>query len=318
MARVNAKLKDLGILGINGRNLDYIFKSNPRKFYPLVDDKLKTKHLALQLGIPTPELYAVIEFQDQVNRFNEIMAPYSEFAIKPAQGSGGGGIIVMTGRTPTGFIRGGGSVMHHSAVKYHLHNILSGMYSLGGTEDKALIEYRIETSKVFNKIMFRGVPDIRVIIFKGVPAMAMLRLPTHESDGKANLHKGGIGVGIDMNTGMTLSGVHRNQVITTHPETGYPIHGLQIPDWEQLLTMTASFDTMLGMRYIGVDMVIDEFKGPMLLEVNARPGLAIQIANQQGLIPRLQKIEDHGDQLHSVADKVAFAREHFADTLIPA
>ncbi|MFO1242085.1 MAG: alpha-L-glutamate ligase-like protein [Rickettsiales bacterium] len=318
MSALNLKLKDLGILGINGRNLDYIFKSNPRRYYPLVDDKLKTKTLAQQLGIPTPELYAVIEFQEQVNRFEEIMAPYSEFAIKPAKGSGGGGIIVMTGRTPSGYIRGGGSVMHHSAVKYHLHNIMSGMYSLGGSTDKALIEYRIETSKVFNKIMFRGVPDIRVIIFKGVPAMAMLRLPTHESDGKANLHKGGIGVGIDMKTGTTLSGVHRNNVITMHPETGYPINGLQLPDWERLLHMTASFDTMLGLRYIGVDMVLDEFKGPLLLEVNARPGLAIQIANQQGLIPRLELIDKHADSLGSVADKVAFAREHFQVPLIPA
>lgn len=318
MPKFNFKLGEMGIVGINSRNLDYIFKNNPRREYPLVDDKLKTKHLALQLGIPTPELYAVIEFQDQVNRIAEILSAHNEFAIKPAQGSGGGGIIVMTGRTPTGFIRGGGSVMSLSAVQYHFHNILSGMYSLGGIQDKALVEYRIETSKVFNKILFRGVPDIRVVIYKGVPAMAMLRLPTHESDGKANLHKGGLGVGIDIATGTTLSGVHRNHVITIHPETGYPIYGLQLPEWEKLLTMSASFDTMLNLRYIGVDMVLDEFKGPLLLEVNARPGLAIQIANQQGLHPRLKLIDRHIDSLSSVTDKVAFAREHFRVPLINA
>ena len=45
------------------------------------------------------------------------------------------------------------------------------------------------------------------------------------------------------------------------------------------------------MGYLGVDIVLDRKQGPMLLEANARPGLAIQIANGQGLIPRFEAVD---------------------------
>ena len=47
----------------------------------------------------------------------------------------------------------------------------------------------------------------------------------------------------------------------------------------------------VGLGYIGVDIVMDVERGPMLLEANARPGLAIQIANGRGLVPRLEAID---------------------------
>ena len=46
--------------------------------------------------------------------------------------------------------------------------------------------------------------------------------------------------------------------------------------------------------YLGVDIVLDRELGPMMLELNARPGLAIQIANNQGLAPILQYAEKIG------------------------
>jgi hypothetical protein len=42
---------------------------------------------------------------------------------------------------------------------------------------------------------------------------------------------------------------------------------------------------------MGVDIVLDQNLGPLILEMNARPGLAIQIANQAGLQTRLDKVE---------------------------
>jgi hypothetical protein len=51
---------------------------------------------------------------------------------------------------------------------------------------------------------------------------------------------------------------------------------------------------MTGLGYMGTDMVLDKEEGPMVLELNARPGLAIQIANGAGLLPRLQHIENLG------------------------
>jgi len=48
---------------------------------------------------------------------------------------------------------------------------------------------------------------------------------------------------------------------------------------------------MTGLGYLGADIVLDKNRGPMMLEINARPGLAIQIANGRGLKTRLNEID---------------------------
>lgn len=52
----------------------------------------------------------------------------------------------------------------------------------------------------------------------------------------------------------------------------------------------------LGMGYLGIDFVLDASLGPVVLEANARPGLAIQVANRQGLLPRLEFIDAHAPE----------------------
>ncbi|HMW73587.1 MAG TPA: sugar-transfer associated ATP-grasp domain-containing protein, partial [Cellvibrionaceae bacterium] len=70
---------------------------------------------------------------------------------------------------------------------------------------------------------------------------------------------------------------------------------------------------MTGLGYLGVDLVLDRDLGPLLLELNARPGLSIQIANKAGLLPRLQAVEQLKKiERYSNLERVAFAREHFA------
>jgi alpha-L-glutamate ligase-like protein len=303
--------RDLGILGMNSRNVDYILKYNPRAKYPLVDDKLLTKDLAEQAGIPTPPIYEVIRFPSDTIGFADRIQAHAEFVVKPAQGSGGGGIIVIGGRTNRGFRRSSGRIMSFTDMRYHLTNTLSGLYSLGGQPDQAIVQYRVHPDPFFAPLTTNGVPDVRVIVFRGVPVMAMLRLPTQESDGKANLHAGGIGTGVSVATGMTTHGVYRNTAITEHPDTYAPIAGHVIPAWDQILNMAAQFCDLTGLGYIGVDIVIDRDQGPMMLEVNARPGIAIQVANQKGLKARLELVEQHIDRLPTLADKIAFAKERF-------
>jgi len=43
-----------------------------------------------------------------------------------------------------------------------------------------------------------GLPDIRVIVYNRIPIVAMLRIPSKYSDGKANLHLGAYAAGIDL------------------------------------------------------------------------------------------------------------------------
>ncbi len=312
MFRLARTLKERGVLGINGRNALYTLTYNQRRLYPLVDDKLKTKRLAQQAGIAVPELYAVVEIQRQIKDLETLLQPYKDFVIKPASGSGGDGIVVITHRSKGLFRKANGQLVELAQLQHHLSNTLSGMYSLGGQPDKALIEYRVRFDPVFEAISYQGVPDVRIVVFQGVPVMSMVRLPTRMSDGKANLHQGAIGAGIDLATGRTLTAVWRNQIIDEHPDTGNLITGVQIPGWEKLLELSAQCYELTGLGYMGVDLVLDQELGPLILELNARPGLNIQIANNEGLLHRLNQVEREIGCLEYMENKIKFARERFA------
>jgi len=311
MFRLARRLADLGIMGINRRNAEFTLAHNPRRYYPLVDDKLRTKELAVAAGIPVPELYGVVQSEYQVRHLPLWLKDREDFVIKPAHGSGGEGILVIAGRAHTNFRTVGGLLMTQEELNHHVFNILGGLYSLGGQTDAAMMEYRVRFDPVFDHICYQGVPDVRIIVFLGVPVMAMLRLPTRASGGKANLHQGAIGAGIDLATGATLKGVSRQGIVSEHPDTGNSIQGLAIPHWETLLTIAARAYELTGLGYLGVDLVLDQDLGPLLLELNARPGLAIQIANAAGLIHRTNLVEQHRQELPTVPDRLAFARRHF-------
>lgn len=305
------RLEELGIMGMNRRNIGFIGKYNPRRNYPLVDDKLLTKKVALENGIPVPELYAVIEAQHQIARATRDLEQRGAFVIKPVQGSGGKGILVITGREGDSFRKSSGTLISAAEVRRHLSNILAGLYSLGGRNDKAMVEAMIQFDPYLEKYSYEGVPDVRVIAFKGVPVMAMVRCATHASDGKANLHQGAVGVGIDIDSGRSVRAVQHGHLVTVHPDTGAIFSELQIPHWDRILDLAASCVEMTGLGYLGVDIVLDRTRGPMLLELNARPGLAIQVANMAGLRHRLAIAEKIAAQTNDLATKIALAREHF-------
>ena len=313
MISLARRLRRNGVLGINRRNADYILAYNERRFYPLVDDKALTKEVAIKAGAVVPDLYGMIEIQRQVRDLPQILEGHSDFVIKPAQGSQGEGILVIVdrSRTPGVFRMADGSLIDLAEMSFHVSNILSGIYSLGGQPDNALIEYRVLFDPVFESIAYRGVPDVRIIVFFGVPVMAMVRLPTRMSGGKANLHKGAIGAGVDIATGTTLTAVLRNTIVDEHPDTGNAVSGVQIPHWLSLLDIAARSYEMTGLGYQGIDLVLDRERGPMILELNARPGLNIQIANRAGLGSRLELVEAHRDRLTAIEDRISFARDNF-------
>lgn len=286
-----AKLKKLGVLGMNSRNIEYIARHNSRRLYSIVDNKLKTKQAAIKAGINVPDLLGVIENNWQLKTLAGLITPLQKFVIKPARGSGGKGILVIGSRDGDDFIKSSGRKMDLQSIRRHVNNILSGLYSLGGKPDSAMIETMIEYDNIFNDYTYEGVPDLRIIIFKGIPVMAMLRCSTHSSDGRANLHQGAIGVGINIKTGSSLFAVQHNRPVLIHPDTGKAFDDLQIPDWKAILQLASRCYEMTGLGYLGCDIVLDKNKGAMILELNARPGLAIQLANGQGLCKRLQKIE---------------------------
>lgn len=307
------RLRKGGVLSINQRNSDYVLKYNQRKLYPLVDDKLKTKQLALQASIAVPALYEVIETEHQIKKFDQLMEAYTDFVIKPARGAGGDGIVVITDKVFGRYRQINGRLLTNNEISYHLSCLLSGAYSLGGHPDYALIERRVIVDPVFAAVSHEGVPDIRIITLLGYPAMAMVRLPTRLSGGKANLHQGAIGAGVNIGTGQTLGGVFHNDAIDYHPDTMQPIVDIQVPFWDTILEIAASCYELTGLGYLGVDIVLDKALGPVMLELNARPGLNIQIANREGALRRYRAIEAQAYKgRESIAARVAFSKQQFA------
>src|SRR5262245_44723637 len=285
------ELEQSGVLGINYRNLAFIQESNPRTFYPRVDDKTVTKTICHAHGIPVPETYAIIRRYGDIRRFLELIGDRSEFVVKPATGAAGRGITVIARRKGNDCETASGRPVSLADLQYHISTILSGLYSLGGQVDKAIVEQRIIMHPTMERIAVGGTPDVRVILYRNVPVMAMVRLPTIQSEGRANLHQGAAAAAVHLVTGRTFGGVCNSRMISRHPDTGQLIGGLEIPGWRDLLAGSMKLADALEMGYIGVDFVVDAKIGPVVLEANARPGLAIQVAHRIGLLPRLRLVE---------------------------
>ena len=310
-------LEAKGIMGINRRNANYVLKYNKRSLYPIVDDKIITKERAIAAGMQVPELYGIISTEKQISRLDDIIGGRNDFVVKPAQGAGGDGILVIADRFEERFRTVSGRIISRDEIEHQISSILTGLYSLGGHRDRALIEYRVTPDQIFKSISYEGVPDIRIIVLMGYPVMAMLRLPTRQSGGKANLHQGAIGVGVDLATGTTLRGTWLNSIISKHPDTTNAVDGVQLPNWTGFMALAAECYELCGLGYIGVDMVLDQERGPLILELNARPGLNIQIANDCGLTHRTRAVEDRLEQfaasgrVETPIERVNFVQELF-------
>lgn len=309
------------VLGINRRNQLYIRPHNSLSAKRISDNKILTKRTLAKEGIPTPETYKVIRNKSQLEFLDWDSLPKS-FVIKPNQGTHGSGIIVIYGKRKgkREWIRPNGQIITEKDLTLHMENILQGRFSMGNNRDSALIEERIKTDSLLKRYCYKGVPDIRIICFNNVPVMAMLRIPTKASDGKANLHAGGIGAGIDLASGVTTTSVKRKipsivdydfeQIEETYDlENNLPLRGVKIPFWDEILTMSVKAQIASGLGFSGIDVVIDREKGPMILELNARPGLGIQMVNMAGLRGRLERVD--GIKIKSVKHGIRIAKNLF-------
>jgi len=311
--------KTSSILGLNARNR--LFLSLNKKFgRRIADSKLLTKKILGKYGLPTPKLYAVFTNPGEVFDFPWETLP-DNFVLKPSSGFGGEGIVIVKKKAKWAgeWYLMDGSIINIGELRLRSLDILAGQYSLHNLPDKAFVEERIKIAKIFRKYAFQGTPDVRVIVFNKVPVMAMLRLPTASSAGKANLHQGAIGVGIDLATGITTGGVVNGQWIKYIPGTKIKVNGLKLPFWDNILTLAITTQEVIPkLGYLGVDVVIDEDRGPMVLELNARPGLEIQNANLAPLKKRLERVEglEVRDAEHGVKIAKTLFAERFADRVM--
>ncbi len=296
-----------GLLGLNARNLLYIKPYNPRKAVAFADDKMKTKAFLAARGIPVAKIYARIESHDQLKNFDFSSLP-DECVLKPNNGFGGEGIMILKGRKNGEFLEQGKRPVPERFLREHVEDILDGRYSISGTPDTAFFEKILVADDAFAPFRPAGLPDIRIVVFNLVPVMAMLRIPTARSRGKANVHLGGIGIGIDIATGKTTHAVQSGRIIRELPHGGSPA-GIAIPHWEDMLLISSRIQYVTNIGYLAVDLTIDEEMGPALLEVNARAGLSVQIANLAPLRSRLERVG--GVSVATPEKGVRLARELF-------
>ncbi|MCD4756056.1 ATP-grasp domain-containing protein [bacterium] len=309
------------ILGLNRRNQEYIRPHNPPSAKAVADNKIVTKRILKKEGINTPDVYKLIRSKKQLQYLDWSSLPKS-FVIKPNKGTGGNGIIVFYGKRKgeNAWIRPNGKTMSQRDITLHIENILEGRYSMGSKKDTAIIEERVKIDPFLKQYSYKGVPDIRIICFNGVPIMAMTRLPTKRSNGTANLHSGAICTGIDISTGITTYSMHippRSLISDTYEmidktldlKENKSLSGIQIPNWNDLLVIALKCQKVSNLGYIGVDIAIDRDKGPVVFEVNARPGLGIQVANQAGLRWRLEKVK--GLEVRSIKHGIRIGKNLF-------
>lgn len=297
------------VLGMNARTLEYVAKSNTREATRLANNKLATKKALQKTGLATPRLFGIIRTRSELKRFRWTKLPAS-FVVKPASASGGGGIIVIFGRNKKGsWVKADKSEIFKPELKRHVLNILDGNFSPNNAPDIALIEQRIKVDGELKRYSVKGLPDVRILLYNQVPVMAMLRLATEESGGRANLHAGGIGVGIDISLGLTTHAIYRGQLIDTLPNSRVSLSGIRIPQWNSVLLLATRAASAIGLDYAGVDIAIDREDGPTILELNARPGLDIQYANLAPLRSRLRRVE--GLKMSSIEKKIRLAKGLF-------
>lgn len=306
------------VLGINARNLLYIKPSLTKRVARILDNKIITKKVLSENGMPVPQTFGIVSSINELNEFEWSELPGS-FALKPNRGLGGEGILVVFAkkkkksqtldglgvidpstsrlmrifakRIPEqAWIRADNTILGLSEIKNHILNIIDGSFSLGNFPDIAFFEERIKIFKLFKSYSFRGIPDIRIVVYNSIPIMAELRIPTKESEGKANLHLGAIGVGIDMGTGTTTHAVHNDRLINYVPGSRLVLRGIKIPGWKDIMELAIRAQKTVGCQFIGADISIDRDRGPIILELNARPGLSIQIANMASLRERLERV----------------------------
>jgi len=297
------------VLGMNARRFA---RPNLRKdALEIADNKLLAKKVLKEANLPILETYQTLKTIEEVENFDYTTLPKS-FVLKPNAGLGGEGIMVVFGKKKKEeniWVKGDKSPVSIADLKNHCHNIVDGSFSRLGTPDMAFFEERSKINKILKPYCHRGIPDVRIVVYNFIPVMAMLRLPTKASEGRANLHIGGIGVGIDLGSGVTTTAIYRNRIIEKLPGTRLLLSGIKVPRWKEILEIASQAQEAVGLGYLGVDIALDGEKGPVVLELNARPGLSIQLANLAGLAERIERV--NGLNIKNIHKGIRVAKDLF-------
>lgn len=302
------------VLGMNARTLDYIEQYKAYKAIEFAGNKLRTKDCLERAGIIVPLGLFVASHWKDIEKIPWDTFPGS-FVVKPGNSTQGKGVLVIVGKSKkkiSTWIRYDGTPITKHEIEAHAVAIMEGVFS--ERSDVAIFEERIKVHPALKPYVRRGTPDIRVIVFNNVPVMAGLRLPTMRSEGRSNIHMGGIMIGIDLAVGVTTHGYYLEEMIRFLPGTRILLSGIPIPSWDKILLTAVKASQAVNLRFIGVDITLNPEGKPVVFEVNARPGLAIQKANVSGLREHLERVK--GLNMKDARQGVALAQALFGGDIM--
>lgn len=276
------------VLTMNQRNLGYVYPYNKRCDFPIANDKLLCKEILADVGVPLADTHFSYRYFYELANLDADLRSLDDFVIKPSNGSAGNGIVVIVGREGDKWIGVSGKRYRIEDLRRHIADIIFGVFS-HDKQDAAIIEQRIVQHQVIDNLFDRGLADVRVILFQNQPVLTMSRVPTLMSDGKANLHQGAVGIGLDLKSGRSYRAMLKGEPITMHPDSGAELIGVQIPFWDEIIQHSRNIAEAVPLKYIGIDIAIAA-QGPVLLEINARPGLEIQNVTRSGMRSILESL----------------------------
>src|SRR5256712_734074 len=183
------------ILTMVVRNRDFVAKYNPTGVMARAG-KDAVRKLLQPYGIPVAQTYLTINRQGEMDSFRDWMSIHNTFAIKPDRGYGGGGILLLQkGGWDGGYYKNIG-VLDVPPLECPFRPPLDGEDHLDGGAWR--LGGLVAQDSSLRKIAPVGLADFRIISFLGYPVMAMMRIPTSSSGGKANLHSGAVAAGVQI------------------------------------------------------------------------------------------------------------------------
>jgi alpha-L-glutamate ligase-like protein len=268
------------VVGLNRRFI-HIEHDNDRAAKRLADDKIAAKRVLGDAGIPHVPTLVEVHDRRALTAFDFDALP-DAWALKPSHGHRGKGIILAVGRDGDAWRTPSGARETRRMLRRHMSTIVDGDFARYDQRDAVMFEPFLRPSPALARLAPAGLPDVRVVCRDARPVMAMLRLPTEASDGKANLHQDGIGCAVDLDSGRVVRVVQDRREIRAHPDTGAPLLGLQLPQWPAALELSVRCAQLSGLRLIGVDLAVVGDDELLVLEINPRPGIEIQNVNGAG------------------------------------
>ncbi len=207
----------------------------------------------------------------------DLRLPERDLFVKPASGRGGRGAERWDRVGPSMFASPAGERLESEQLLRRLVE--------RSRRRPLIVQPRMQPHRELCEITAGALPTVRVLTCLNETRQpevitAMLRTSFGRNVTVDNLHQGGIGALVDLDTGALSKSSNLGSDATigwfsVHPNTGAPIEGRRIPCWEQVKAdAVTAHRHFMDRVVIGWDIAILE-DGPIFIEGNGNPDLDI-------------------------------------------